>query len=372
MRLYIELVSIGFFIRPDHNLQDLRAKVFPIKRRKVKAAEVVTPVTLPVRRKERSLSSLVINTPRVSAHATMTGRRTKSVTRKAAALRGCGFSAEKPVKREDDSVENHQESSSSPEPSNKLSPHSRQSSIPSEPSEPLPDKETGNGAKSWEGKLDLWKPLTCLVEVANRTKSVKSSSQGSDNKAEPTLVADIELQARRTKIKEYKRKTKVEDDKNVDPVYSASVKPIKVRRVRRKRETAFGESMISPQAVLDAASARHERRVGPIWFSLIASDDQEVSTSLPQIQASYLRIKDGNLPVSFIQKYLMMKLALTNEAEVEIKCMGQPVVPTLQLYNLVDLWLQTTSTSERIPATIGSSAKDFVMVLAYARKTPES
>ncbi|XP_060974850.1 E3 ubiquitin protein ligase DRIP2 isoform X2 [Cannabis sativa] len=342
-------------LRPDHNLQDLRAKVFPIKRRKVKAAEVVTPVTLPVRRKERSLSSLVINTPRVSAHATMTGRRTKSVTRKAAALRGCGFSAEKPVKREDDSVENHQESSSSPEPSNKLSPHSRQSSIPSEPSEPLPDKETGNGAKSWEGKLDLWKPLTCLVEVANRTKSVKSSSQGSDNKAEPTLVADIELQARRTKIKEYKRKTKVEDDKNVDPVYSASVKPIKVRRVRRKRETAFGESMISPQAVLDAASARHERRVGPIWFSLIASDDQ-----------------DGNLPVSFIQKYLMMKLALTNEAEVEIKCMGQPVVPTLQLYNLVDLWLQTTSTSERIPATIGSSAKDFVMVLAYARKTPES
>ena len=57
--------------------------------------------------------------------------------------------------------------------------------------------------------------------------------------------------------------------------------------------------------------------------------------------------------------------------QVEIKCMGQPVVPTLQLYNLVDLWLKTTATSERVPASIGSSAKDYVMVLAYGRKVPD-
>ncbi|XP_062076236.1 E3 ubiquitin protein ligase DRIP2-like [Humulus lupulus] len=298
--------------------------------------------------------ALVVSTPSVSAHATMIGRRTKSATRKAVALRGSGFPLKTSL-REDDSVENHPESSSSPETSNKFSQHTRQSSFPSEPSDFLPDKETENGAKPWEGKLYLWKPLTCLVEVAKRTKSVKSSSQGSDNKVEPTLVADNEQQARRSKIKEHKRKSNVEDEENTDPVYLVSMKPKKVRRVRRIREAAFGESMTSPQAVLDAASAKHERRVGPIWFSLIASEDQ-----------------DGNLPVSFVQKYLMMKLDLISEAEVEIKCMGQPVVPTLQLYNLVDLWLQTSSTSERIQATIGSSAKDFVMVLAYARKAPES
>ncbi|KAE8676216.1 hypothetical protein F3Y22_tig00111621pilonHSYRG00328 [Hibiscus syriacus] len=68
---------------------------------------------------------------------------------------------------------------------------------------------------------------------------------------------------------------------------------------------------------------------------------------------------DGNVPVSFIQKYLMKKLDLTDEAEVEIKCMGQPVLPTLQLYNLVDLWLQTASTSQRVAASAGSSAKEF-------------
>lgn len=55
--------------------------------------------------------------------------------------------------------------------------------------------------------------------------------------------------------------------------------------------------------------------------------------------------------------------------QVEIKCMGQPVLPTLQLHNLVDFWLQTASASERVPAlSCGSSGKEFVMVLAYARK----
>lgn len=57
--------------------------------------------------------------------------------------------------------------------------------------------------------------------------------------------------------------------------------------------------------------------------------------------------------------------------QVEIKCMGQSVLPTLQLHNLVDLWLQTVSTSERVEATLGSSARDFVMVLAYSRKVTD-
>ena len=120
----LRLHLLVLITRPDHNLQDLRAKVFPIKGRKVKAPEVVVAVTLPVRRKERSLSSLVVSTPRVSAHATMTGRRTKSVVRKATS-RGSGFSIEKHVKKEEDSAEDHPESSSSPE-NSKFSDNTRQ------------------------------------------------------------------------------------------------------------------------------------------------------------------------------------------------------------------------------------------------------
>lgn len=47
--------------------------------------------------------------------------------------------------------------------------------------------------------------------------------------------------------------------------------------------------------------------------------------------------------------------------------MGHSLVPTLPLNELVELWLRSTS-SEKVPVIIGSSAKDFVMVLAYSRK----
>ncbi|CAI0385626.1 unnamed protein product [Linum tenue] len=81
---------------------------------------------------------------------------------------------------------------------------------------------------------------------------------------------------------------------------------------------------------------------------------------------------DGSIPVSFIHKYLKRKLDLHSEEEIEIKCMGQPVLPTLQLRNLVEQWIQKESTSERGEARVGSSAKEFVMVLAYARRESKS
>ncbi|XVF32448.1 hypothetical protein REPUB_Repub17cG0084100 [Reevesia pubescens] len=274
-------------LRPDHNLQDVRAKIFPLKRRKVKAPEVLPPVTMPTRRKERSLSSLVVNAPKVSTQTTMTGRRTKAVARKVGALRGSSFSVEKPVKREDDSMEDHQ---SSPEMLNKFTQNKRQCTS-AEPSQHT-NKEAENGGESWDGKLDLWKPLNCLVEVANRTKSFKSSSQGSDSKLESTRVPKVEAQMCKTKYREDKCKTKVEDEKNnAGPATSETVTPKKLRRNRRKRASGFGDSGISLQAVLDAAGPKHERRIGPVWFSLVASEDQEGDAPLPQIPSNYLRIK---------------------------------------------------------------------------------
>ncbi|KAG4913205.1 hypothetical protein GLYMA_19G161700v4 [Glycine max] len=358
-------------LRPDHSLQDVRAKVFPLKGRKVKAPEVVTSVPLPARRKERSLSSLVVSTPRVSTQATMTGRRTKP-TRKASGLRSTSFSIEKPIKKEEYLLEDRPDSSSSPDTSHKFAHNSGQSMSPCEGSQSIPNKGSENGAEPWDAKLDLWKPLNCLVEVASRSKSFKSNILGSDAKLETNQVNESDSQVLKIKNKENKRKAKIEDEKSSPyPVSSDTAKPNKLRRIRKKKEPASGESGISPQAVLDSASNNRLSRTGPIWFSLVASENQEGDDPLPQIPASYLRIKDGSVPVSFIQKYLMKKLDLTSETEVEIKCVGQPVLPTLQLYNLVELWLDTAPTSQRIPATIGSSAKDFVMVLAYARRVPD-
>lgn len=354
-------------LRPDHNLQDVRAKIFPHKRIKVKAPEVVTPVALPAKRKERSLSSLVVSTPRVSTQVGMTGRRSKSIARKAS--RGSSFTIEKPVMN---SVEDQPESSSSQEILNKSTQNNRQNSSAGEPSNHSPDKERENGSEHWEGKVDLWKPLTCLVEAANRSKSSKFNTQDSHIKSEEQNPYEKEGLLRKTKNKEQRKKSKVKEEKNCsDHTPPETERPKKLRRVRQKAQN-FGNFRVPPQVVLDAANAKFDRRNYPIWFSLVASNELEGdAASLPQISASYLRIKDGNIPVSFIQKYLKRKLDLTNDVEVDIKCMGQTVIPTLTLNTLVDLWLETTGT-ERVKTEIGSSAKDFVMVLGYARRAPDS
>lgn len=54
--------------------------------------------------------------------------------------------------------------------------------------------------------------------------------------------------------------------------------------------------------------------------------------------------------------------------QVEISLRGKPVLPTLQLQNLVEMWLQSKPMNEKIETYVGSSAKDFVMVLSYGRK----
>ncbi|KAL3367550.1 hypothetical protein AABB24_012002 [Solanum stoloniferum] len=356
-------------LRPDHNLQDIRAKIFPYKRQKVQAPEVVPSITPPIRRKERSLSSLVVSTPRVSTQTGTTGRRSKSVARKA--LRGSTFSVEKPVRKEGSSGEDQLDSASSPETLNKFTQNIRQNSSSAELfGQPTPDNETENGMDLWEGQVDLWKPLNCLVEAANRSKSAKFTSPGSTAKSEYLHSLDNEAHVRKTKVKKHGLETKVQDNKNNSgPAHLGSDKPKKMRRNSQKKASESGGFSISPQTVLDAIATKCERRNNSIWFSLVASEDQEGDAPLPQISACYLRIKNGNVPVSYIQKYLMKKLDLISEDEVEIRCMGQLIAPSLQVNTLVDMWLETT-TPESVPVITGSSAKDFVMVLSYAHKVP--
>lgn len=373
-------------LRPDHNLQDIRAKVFPLKRRKINAPEVTPSVPLPVKRKERSLSSLVVNTPKVPMQTGLTGRRTKAVARRAAALRGCSFAAGEPIKRED-SAEDHSLSSSSPESQNKIARNKMQDSSTAEPSSgQKANKETENVVT--EGKGDLWTPLNCLVEAANRTKTSKSNTQGlTVAKSEPRNVADSEPHMPESKIEAESRdaldnqsympksktkepeQTKLKNNSNGASLLPGPVKRRRLRVANRNRAaSSSGELSTSAQVILDASGANHNRRNSPIWFSLVAFEDGKGDASLPQISACYLRIKDGKMPVSFIQKYLVKKLDLTSETEVQILCRGQPVLPTVQLQNLVDLWFRTASTSKKVPASVGSSAKDFVMVLSYRRK----
>uniref|UniRef100_A0A0A9D0Z8 Uncharacterized protein n=1 Tax=Arundo donax TaxID=35708 RepID=A0A0A9D0Z8_ARUDO len=130
---------------------------------------------------------------------------------------------------------------------------------------------------------------------------------------------------------------------------------------RRRREV-----QAPADAKPDTLSTQSEKKFNSIWFSLVASFHQQGDAPLPQIPSRYLRIQDGNVPASSIQKYLMQKLSLPSESEVEIKCCEQPVNPTQPLCNLVELWLKGRS-RQTTQAMIGSSAKEFVMVLTYGR-----
>ncbi|CAA3014209.1 E3 ubiquitin ligase DRIP2-like [Olea europaea subsp. europaea] len=302
-------------LRPDHKLQDVRAKIFPSKR-KVNAHEVVTSVPLPAKRKERSLSSLVVSAPRASAQSGMTGKRSKSIAGKA--LRNSSFAKKKAFDKDEDSVEDHPESSKSPETLNKFSQNTRLNPNAAETSSGLsPDEGRESGSEPWKGKVDLWKPLNCLVEAANRSKSSLLAPQGSVAKLESIHSHDNKGIVRKTKNKEPGTKSKVQHDKiGKDRDHGQSEKPKKMRRIQQKKAHYFGEFRIEPQNLLNAAFAICEKRNNPIWFSLIASDDQEGDAHLPQISASYLRIKDGSIPVSLIRKYLKRKLDLISEDEV--------------------------------------------------------
>ncbi|XP_076946123.1 E3 ubiquitin protein ligase DRIP2-like isoform X2 [Bidens hawaiensis] len=305
-------------LRPDHNLQDVRGKIFPSKRKRVKAPEVVPSITLSLRRKERSLSSLVVCTPRVSPQTALTGKRSKGPPRKKP--RGSSFSA----KKDDDSMDDRQDSSSSHETSNKFTQNLRQKSSAAEPSsDPSPDKETNNDT-----------PIT-------------PRSEG---------------HARKTKGKDQLKRSKFQDENGRSDVdVTESAKPKTIRKYRKNKAGS--------QAVMDfdANNVVVDKRINPIWFHLIPSEEQE-GEPLGQIEGSFVRLKDCNITVSVIQKFVMKKLKLGSEHEIELRCMGQPLVPTLSLGNLMDIWLQKQPTSQKIAVIVGSSAKEY-MEISYARKT---
>ncbi|KAJ6825804.1 E3 ubiquitin protein ligase DRIP2-like isoform X1 [Iris pallida] len=223
----------------------------------------------------------------------------------------------------------------------------------------MPKKDSENGGDSFTDKSELWKHL---VEAANGTRALKSSSQSPGIKPEQLYGPDSELHMHKSRVREHQNKSNIQDDENS----STPNIPAKVKVKRRRK----GKNLrTSAQALIDAASATRDIRSNPIWLSLVPLFDQQQDPKSPQTSSCYLRIKDGTIPVSFILKYLAKKLSLSSEAEILIECQGQQVSPTSLLHNLADIWLRH-GPAQRLQASIGSSAKDFVMVLNYSCKAP--
>ncbi|XP_002890758.2 uncharacterized protein LOC9326820 [Arabidopsis lyrata subsp. lyrata] len=105
-----------------------------------------------------------------------------------------------------------------------------------------------------------------------------------------------------------------------------------------------------------------------LWFLLQASQFQEKEPFLPQVNKSYLRIKDGRITVRLLIKYLMKKLDLDSESEVEIRCRGQQLSPLLTMQHVRDsIWTPKSPSSHSFTLLRDSSTTDHVMILHYGR-----
>lgn len=76
-----DFMELWCFCRTDNNWHDIRTKVFPPRGKKSKEPECTSTSLIPppARRKERSLSSLVVSKPRVPSKSSLTGKRSKLI-----------------------------------------------------------------------------------------------------------------------------------------------------------------------------------------------------------------------------------------------------------------------------------------------------
>jgi E3 ubiquitin-protein ligase DRIP len=124
------------------------------------------------------------------------------------------------------------------------------------------DKENGREDQQVD-KSELWKPLNCLLEAASRTKSLKSGAHTNEEEQNDNTNNDTTAM----KFKPPKEEKQPQEEENTGPSCSEQPMPVKRKKgIRRKKER---DTPTRP--MFDSISTVRDRRVGPIWFSLVAT-----------------------------------------------------------------------------------------------------
>ncbi|GJN23015.1 hypothetical protein PR202_gb10629 [Eleusine coracana subsp. coracana] len=177
-------------------------------------------------------------------------------------------------------------------------------------------------------KVGGWKPLSSQFRAAKNKRSLRYNSEdlkGTDTK--PDNPVDETSASQANTKKKFARRGNLEKR-------TGTKKLLMVKRKQRK---------------IKAKLPNKKRRLRTLWFYLVAAFDQDV-----------------DLPASFLQKYLVRKLNLSSEAEVELLCGGKPVSPGVTLHDLADCWLDK-GPKGRVRWSVGSPATGFVATLFYGR-----
>ncbi|PUZ37095.1 hypothetical protein GQ55_9G090200 [Panicum hallii var. hallii] len=376
-------------LRPDHNLQDIRNKLFPIKKRKVDSLKA--PTTLPPKRKQRSLSSLAVDTPSVAMRTGLTGKRTKG-TRRAAVFHATSPGNNGTMKSSTKSEGRDQkiEKSSAPQstkvatPAKKTESRDQKKTEKTSPQQPTkaatavnkrqkntdvevsskPSSKRKNGMTA--EKEELQKPSNNLVYAASKTKAPRSTpkihpvTEEKIKKKEGELPignkeTENEVVIPGTRVGEHLNELTLEEENN-----GSSSEPA-TATVKAATEDISNQGLSGPASIL------RDPITTPVWFSLVSSPNQKGGPQLPELSKIYLRIKDGSLQISSVQRYIATKLDIADENEVEITFHGEPICPSSTMQGLVELWLRRVP-EKPVQAPLGAPATGFVMALGYRRR----
>ncbi|KAK8458207.1 hypothetical protein SEVIR_3G334500v4 [Setaria viridis] len=120
-------------------------------------------------------------------------------------------------------------------------------------------------------------------------------------------------------------------------------------------------------AVVAAAPPPPAHEAGT-WFLLRAAQNQRREPPLPQIPRSYLRVRDGRMTVRVVMRYLVNKLGLDDDSQLEITCRGQRLLPTMTLQQVRDtIWRPVPAEAAAVLPAPGSPSTNQIMTLHYGR-----
>ncbi|KAI4343518.1 hypothetical protein L6164_010857 [Bauhinia variegata] len=104
-----------------------------------------------------------------------------------------------------------------------------------------------------------------------------------------------------------------------------------------------------------------------LWFTLRPSTNR-TGEALPQIPKAYIRVKDENMTIFLVKKYLVTKLGLSDEAEIDISCMGQSLSQMQTLKQVRDtIWLPRLVQSVNT-TTMSLGDANHLMSLLYQKR----
>ncbi|XP_062204768.1 protein LAX PANICLE 2-like isoform X2 [Phragmites australis] len=119
-------------------------------------------------------------------------------------------------------------------------------------------------------------------------------------------------------------------------------------------------------AVVAAAPPPPAHEAGT-WFLLQAAQNQR-DPPLLQIPRSYLRVRDGRMTVRVVMRYLVNKLGLEDDSQLEITCRGQRLLPTMTLQQVRDtIWRLVPAEAAAVLPAPGSPSTNQIMTLHYGR-----